>query len=110
MIKLLPLLIETGDPSRAGRCYELAAKHAMKHGGTYTIAKVVSQGKRMNHAFVINGDKIYDPEYDKYFPRLAYLKSLHVNNFALQIDGPEGVSIWVLKNKTWPYPEKFNIH
>ena len=110
MIKLLSLIIETGDPSLAGRCYELAAKYAMKHGGTYTIARVNSNGKSFNHAFVIEGDKIYDPEYDKHYPKQKYLKSLNIKNFALQIDGPEGIALWVLKNKSWPYPEKFNIH
>jgi hypothetical protein len=92
---------------RAGRCFELAAKQAIKGGGIYTIAEVTSDGKTFQHAYVDYGNKIYDPEHDKYFDSKKYNAQLHPK--VLKTLSSEQVSIFILKNKSFPYPENFNL-
>lgn len=108
-MKLFHLLFEglKINSERAGKCFELAASHCMKEGGTYTIAEVHTEGKTFKHAFVDHGDKIYDPEYDHYFTKQEYEKYLHPK--ILKTMDSMAVSIFILKNKSFPYPEKFNL-
>jgi hypothetical protein len=108
-MKLVSILLETlkPDPARAGHCYALSAKECMVNGGIYTIARINSNGKKFLHAYVDRGEKIWDPEYNTEFSKSEYIASL-APKVVKTLDKTQ-VSIFILKNKSFPYPEKLGI-
>ena len=69
-------LFEAANP-RLGRCYELSGRHVSGHrSATLIHGKLVNpfaQGHaELEHAWVEDGDEVYDPVMDKTWPKDAY--------------------------------------